>query len=84
MYVSICFEFDNNNKIFLSLTNFAYVKKKKKKEVMSSTTSNVYMNWLKFNMKFNQSSVLMQNNDNFKQLLFCKKPSSIQHWSVVT
>ena len=50
MYVSICFEFD---KFFFSLTNFAYVKKKKrkkKKEVMSST-SNVYMNWLKLNMK---------------------------------
>ena len=52
MYVSICFEFD---KVFLnlSLTSFAYVKKKKrkkKKKVMSST-SNVYMNWLKLNMK---------------------------------
>jgi len=49
MYVSICFEFD---KFFFSLTSFAYVKKKKrgKKEVMSST-SNVYMNWLKLNMK---------------------------------
>ena len=36
-----------------SLTSFAYVKKKKQKEqkeVMSST-SNVYMNWLKLNMK---------------------------------
>ena len=43
MYVSICFEFDNNNK--MSLTSFAYVKKKKreKEEVMSST-SEVYMN----------------------------------------
>ena len=31
--------------------------------------------WIDWNLtwKFNQSSVLMQNNDNFKQLLFCKK-----------
>ena len=44
MYVKICFEFD---KVFFSLTSFAYVKKKKrkkkKKEVMNST-SDVYMN----------------------------------------
>ena len=55
MYVSICFEFDKFL-VFFSLTSFAYVKKKKrkkkkrKKKVMSST-SNVYMNWLKLNMK---------------------------------
>ena len=57
MYVSICFEFDKFFLVFFSLTSFAYVKKKKakkkekrKKDVMSST-SNVYMNWLKLNMK---------------------------------
>ena len=53
MYVSICFEFDKWFLfLFFSLTSFAFVKKKKrgKKEVMSST-SNVYMNWLKLNMK---------------------------------
>ena len=33
-----------------------------------SSTSNVYMNWLKLNMK------IESNNDNFKQLLFCKTP----------
>ena len=53
MYVNICFEFDKL--LFFSLTSFAYVKKKRKKKrkkrkVMSST-SNVYMNWLKLNMK---------------------------------
>ena len=38
-----------------------------------SSTSNVYIiNW-NLIWKFNQSSVLMQNNDNFKQLLFWKK-----------
>ena len=49
MYVSICFEFD---KVVLSLTSFAYVKKKKKrkkkerkkKRKVMSSTSNVYMN----------------------------------------
>ena len=41
--------------------------KRRKKEVMSSTK----FTWIYW--KFNQSSVLMQNNDNFKQLLFCKK-----------
>ena len=81
MYVSICFEFDKVF-IFLSLTSFAYhpyVKKKKggKKEVMFT--------WINWNLawKFNKSSVLMQNNDNFKQLLFCKKNSCIWHRSVV-
>ena len=62
MYVSICFEFDKV--VFFEFDkfclckeekkekSFAYVKKKKrgKKEVMTST-SNVYMNWLKLNMK---------------------------------
>ena len=35
----------------------------------------VMFSWIDWNLtwKFNQSSVLMQNNDNFKQLLFCKK-----------
>ena len=59
--------------VFLSLTNFAYAKKEGgKKEVMSST-SNVYIIDENLIWKFNQSSVLLQNNDNFKQLLFCKK-----------
>ena len=48
MYVSICFEFD---KFFFSLTSFAYVKKKKGRKKVMSSTSNVYMNWLKLNMK---------------------------------
>ena len=40
--------------VFFSLTSFAYVKKKKrwkKEEELMSSTSNVYMNWLKLNMK---------------------------------
>ena len=52
MYVSICFEFDKF--IFFEFDKFCLynVKKKsgKKEEVMSST-SNVYMKWLKLNMK---------------------------------
>ena len=49
MYVSICFEFD---KVFFEFDKFCLCKeeKKEKKEVMSSN-SNVYMNWLKLNMK---------------------------------
>ena len=38
-----------------------------------SSTSKVYIIHWNLIWKFNQSSVLMQNNDNFKQLLFCKK-----------
>ena len=35
----------------------------------------VMFTWIDWNLtwKFNQSSVLMQNSDNFKQFLFCKK-----------
>ena len=49
MYVSICFEFD---KVFFFFCLCEEEKKEEKteKKVMSST-SNVYMNWLKLNMK---------------------------------
>ena len=53
MYVSICFEFDKVF-FFFEFDKFClYVKKKKKekKEEVMSSTSNVYMNWLKLNMK---------------------------------
>ena len=71
MYVSICFEFDQF--FFFSLTSFAYVKKKKRKKKWWAVL--VMFTWIDWNLtwKFNQSPVLMQNNDNFKQLLFCKK-----------
>ena len=78
MYVSICFEFDKV--FFFSLTSFAYVKKKKRKEKKREKKKwwavLVMFTWIDWNLtwKFNQSSVLMQNNDNFKQLLLCKKP----------
>ena len=68
--------------------------RKKEKKVMSSKQSqqsqqmniiNIMFTWIDWNLtwKFNQSSVLMQNNDNFKQLLLCKKTSCILHRSVV-
>ena len=71
MYVSICFEFDKNK---LSLTSFAYVKKKKGGEKKWWAVL-VMFTWTDWNLtwKFNQSSVFMQNNDNSKQLWFCKK-----------
>ena len=72
MYVSIYFEFDKVLGFFvLSLTSFAYVKKKKKKK----SDELVMFTWIDWNLtwKFNKSSVLLQNNDNFKQLLHKKK-----------
>ena len=78
MYVNICFEFDKFS--FFSLTSFAYVKKKKgrKKEKEKWWAVLVMFTWIDWNLtwEFNDSSVLMQNNDNFKQLLFCKKPTA--------
>ena len=77
MYVSICFEFDNNNKI--DFDKFCLCKKEKKKR-------SVYIIDWNLIWQFNQSSILMQNNDNFKQLLFCKKEeekSCIWHQYVV-
>ena len=85
MYVSICFEFDKFF-FFFSLTSFAYVKKEKKESKKKKGWAVLVMfTWIDWNLtwKFNQSSVLMQNNDNFKQLLFCKNPSCIWHRSVV-
>ena len=49
MYISICFEFD---KFFFESDKFCLCEEeeeKKKKGI--SSTSNVYMNWLKLNMK---------------------------------
>ena len=75
MYVSICFEFDKFFVFFFSLTSFAYVKKKKREEKKKWWAVLVMFTWTDWNLTwtFNQLSVLMQNNDNFKQLLFCKK-----------
>ena len=43
---------------------------------MSSTSNICIIEW-NLIWKFNQSSVHMQNNDNFKQLLFCKKTTAV-------
>ena len=55
MYVSICFEFDNCFFVlFVLFDKFSLRKKKNKKKrekKMMSSISNVYMNWLKLNMK---------------------------------
>ena len=67
---------------FFSLTSLAYVnlvkkkKKKKRKRKKKWWAVLVMFTWIYWNLtwKCNQSSVLMQNNDNFKQLLFCKTP----------
>ena len=50
-------------------------KKGRKKKWCTSNEVLVMLTWIDWNLpgKFNQSSVLIQNNDNFKQLLFCKK-----------
>ena len=43
-----------------------------------SSTSNIYLIEWNLIWKFNQSFVLMKNNDNFKQLLFCKNKKQQQ------
>ena len=50
--------------------------RRKKGKKMKWWTVLVTFTWIDWNLtwKFNQSSVLMQNSDNFKQLLFCKPP----------
>ena len=70
MYVSICFEFD---KVFVLFDKFCLREEEKKKKKWSAVL--VMFTWIDWNLtwKFNQSSVLIQNNDNFKELLFCKK-----------
>ena len=76
MYVSICFAFDKF--FFLVLTSFAYVKKKKKGKKKKWWAILVMFTWIDWYLtwKFNLSSVLMQNSDNFKQLLFCQKKTA--------
>ena len=81
MYVSICFESDKFS-FFLSLTSFAYVNFFFRKKWWAVLVMFTWIDWI-LTWKFNQSSVLMQNNDNFKQLLFSKKHSCIWHRSVV-
>ena len=65
---------------------FEHITCKKKKKKKRWWVVLVMFTWIDWNLtwKLNQSSVFMQNNGNFKQLLFCKrKPSCIPHWSVV-
>ena len=85
MYVSICFEFDKKK---LSLTSFAYVKKKKKKgKKVISSTSNIYMNWLKLNMKIESIMFSCKAMTTSGSFYFVKKQtnknSCIPHQSVV-
>ena len=71
---------------FFSLTSFAYVKKKKKRKKKKGKKKKkwwavlllVMFTWIDWNLtwKFNQSSVLMQNNDNFKQTYSAKNPAA--------
>ena len=60
--------------LFFDFDKFCLCKKKKKKKDEEKWwVVLVVFIWTDWNLtwNFNQSSVLMQNNDNFKQLLFC-------------
>ena len=82
MCVSICFEFDKFFFVFFCFVFFGQVlliwRRKKGGKKKKWWAVLVMFTWIDWNLtwKFNQSSVLMQNNDNFKQLLFCKKSNN--------
>ena len=88
MYLSICFEFDKVFFFSLVYFFFFFFfffflvwqvllmwRRKKGRKKKKWWAVLVMFTWIDWNLtwKFNQSSVLMQNNDNFKQLLFSKQ-----------